>query len=200
MRAAVKEETKLTASAGIAPNKMIAKICSDKNKPNGQFYLPFEREAIVSFMHDLSIRKIQGIGRVNERLLEAIGIKTCGDIFKKRVELALMDKHFHLNFLLRTYLGIASNVVQPGAREERKSVGAERWVQLYSICAITKGLSLHRTFRALNDKEKILEKLQEIALELEGDLESLGFTGRTVTLKYKLDTYQGAVLICRSIL
>jgi DNA polymerase kappa len=39
-----------------------------------------------------------------------------------------MDKHFGLNFLLRTYLGIASNVVQPHEREERKSIGAERSV------------------------------------------------------------------------
>jgi DNA polymerase kappa len=126
MRAKVQEEMKLTASAGIAPNKMLAKICSDKNKPNGQFYLPFDRKTIVSFMHDLPIRKIQGVGRVNERLLEAIGIKTCGDIFTHRVTLALMDKQFGLNFLLKTYLGISSNVVQPGQRDERKSVGSER--------------------------------------------------------------------------
>ncbi|KAF7968926.1 hypothetical protein HWV62_28868 [Athelia sp. TMB] len=172
MRAAVKAETHLTASAGIAPNKMIAKICSDKNKPNGQFFLPFDRASIVEFMRDLSIRKIQGIGRVNERLLEAIGIKTCGDIWALRGTLELMDKRFGLNFLLRTHLGIASNVVQPGQREERKSVGAER------------------TFNALSDKHKLLAKLEEIATELEKDLEYLGFTGRTITLKYKLDTYQ----------
>ena len=126
MRAKVKEETKLTASAGIAPNKMLAKICSDKNKPNGQFYLPFDRKNIVEFVHDLPIRKIPGVGRVNERLLDAIGIKICGDIFTHRAEVSLMDKQFGLNFLLRTYLGIASNVVQPEQREDRKSVGSER--------------------------------------------------------------------------
>jgi hypothetical protein len=52
---------------------------------------------------------------------------------------------------------------------------------------------LHSTFKALSSKEKILEKLQEIAFELEGDLTRLGFTGKTVTLKYKLDTYQGKI-------
>lgn len=126
MRAKVEEETNLTASAGIAPNKMLAKVCSDKNKPNGQFLLPFNRKSIIAFMHDLSIRKIQGVGRVNERLLDAIGIKTCGDIFTHRTTIWLMDRQFGLNFLLRTYLGIASNVVRPGQREERKSVGSER--------------------------------------------------------------------------
>jgi DNA polymerase kappa len=80
----------------------------------------------MAFMSKLSIRKIPGIGRVNERLLEAVGVKTCGDIYTRRSTLSLMDKHFPLHWLLETYLGIASNVVQPGAREERKSIGAER--------------------------------------------------------------------------
>ncbi|PFH53760.1 hypothetical protein AMATHDRAFT_991 [Amanita thiersii Skay4041] len=188
MRSKVFEDTQLTASAGIAPNKvpsysswcyqmltqkqMLAKICSDKNKPNGQFHLPFDAKAIVEFMRDLSIRKVPGVGRVNERLLESIGIKTCGDIYQYRATVYLMDKQFGLGFLLRTYLGIGSNVVQPYQREERKSIGAER------------------TFSALGDKEKIFNKLEEIAQELEHDMETNGWTGRTVTLKYKLDTYQ----------
>lgn len=189
MRAAVQAETNLTASAGIAPNKMLAKICSDKNKPNGQFFLPFDRASIVEFMRDLSIRKIQGVGRVNERVLDAIGIKTCGDIWALRGTLELMDKQFGVHFMLRTHLGIASNVVQAGQREERKSVGAERSVLLLSFRFYL--AELRRTFTALSDKTRILHKLEEIAAELESDLDSLGFTGRTVTLKYKLDTYQG---------
>lgn len=83
-----------------------------------------------------------------------------------------MDKQFGLVFLLRTYLGIASNHVQPYAREERKSIGAER------------------TFQPIGDKEKILDKLEEVAEELERDMEEEGWTGKTVTLKFKLDTYQ----------
>ncbi|CDO69221.1 hypothetical protein BN946_scf185042.g123 [Trametes cinnabarina] len=189
MRQIVYEETNLTVSAGIAPNKMLAKICSDKNKPNGQFKLAFEPEAIKAFMHDLSIRKVPGVGRVNERLLESIGIKvnlahnfggiplndaspeTCGDIFKQRAVLSLLDKQFGLEFLLQAYLGIASNVVQPGQREERKSIGAER------------------TFNALSDTDKIYAKLEEVAAELEHDMVEEGWTGKTVTLKYKLDTW-----------
>ncbi|KAF8348380.1 DNA/RNA polymerase [Amanita rubescens] len=175
MRSKVFEVTKLTASAGIAPNKMLAKICSDKNKPNGQFHLPFDAKSITEFMRDLPIRKIPGVGRVNERLLDSIGIKTCGDIFTHRAVVYLMDKHFGLAFLSRTYLGIASNVVQAHQREERK----EHW-----------GREVYRTFTPLADKQKILEKLEEIAEELEEDMETNGWTGKTVTLKYKLDTYQ----------
>lgn len=48
-----------------------------------------------------------------------------------------------------------------------------------------------RTFRALSDKQMILSKLEEVADELARDMVSGGWTGKTVTLKYKLDTYQG---------
>ncbi|OBZ70557.1 DNA polymerase kappa [Grifola frondosa] len=172
MRDMVRAETKLTVSAGIAPNKMLAKICSDKNKPNGQFKLEFDSCAIKAFMRNMSIRKLPGVGRVNERLLESIGIKTCGDIYSHRATLSLMDKQFGLNFLLQAYLGIASNVVQPGQREERKSIGAER------------------TFSPIGDQAKILAKLEEVATELEHDMERGDWTGKTLTLKFKLDTYQ----------
>ncbi|KAI9067404.1 DNA/RNA polymerase [Trametes sanguinea] len=183
MRQIVQEETSLTVSAGIAPNKVrpmvldaIARLIivanHGQNKPNGQFKLEFQPEAIKAFMHDLSIRKVPGVGRVNERLLESIGIKTCGDIFKQRAVLSLLDKQFGLEFLLQAYLGIASNVVQPGQREERKSIGAER------------------TFNALSDPAKIYAKLEEVAAELERDMIEEGWTGKTVTLKYKLNTFE----------
>ncbi|EKM80636.1 hypothetical protein AGABI1DRAFT_55621 [Agaricus bisporus var. burnettii JB137-S8] len=172
MRRIVFEETKLTVSAGIAPNKMLAKICSDRNKPNGQFQLIPDRKTILAFMRELSVRKVFGIGRVNERLLESIGIKTCGDIFTHRATIALMDKQFGLHYLLKTYLGISSNEVRPPQREERKSIGSER------------------TFSPLDDGEVLLQKLEHIASELETDMARNGWAGKTITLKYKLDTYQ----------
>jgi DNA polymerase kappa len=51
-----------------------------------------------------------------------------------------------------------------------------------------------RTFAPIGQKEEILEKLDEVAAELEKDMEQNGWTGRTVTLKYKLDTYQGVFI------
>ncbi|TFK26499.1 DNA/RNA polymerase [Coprinopsis marcescibilis] len=180
MRQVVFEETRLTVSAGIAPNKMLAKICSDKNKPNGQFKLDFDAESLKQFMHDLPIRKIPGIGRVNERLLDSIGIKTCGDIYFHRGLISLMDKQFGLIFLLRTYLGISSNHVEPHAREERKSIGAERTFSSISSTDLDP-----KTGELL-----ILTKLNEVAEELETDMNREGWVGKTVTLKFKLDTYQ----------
>lgn len=58
IRNEVFQETRLTASAGIAANKMLSKICSDINKPDGQYYLPNDREAIMDFVKDLKIRKV----------------------------------------------------------------------------------------------------------------------------------------------
>lgn len=51
---------------------------------------------------------------------------------------------------------------------------------------------LSRTFNAISDSDKILEKLEEVSVELENDMRNEGWAGKTVTLKYKLDTYQGA--------
>lgn len=86
IRAEVVAKTSLTISAGIAPNRMLAKvrlrgghaderICSDKNKPNGQFELERERSAIIKFMRNLPVRKIPGFGRVTERCLEGLGVE-----------------------------------------------------------------------------------------------------------------------------
>ncbi|KAJ3216518.1 hypothetical protein HDU67_009385, partial [Dinochytrium kinnereticum] len=80
MRAEIFEQTGLTASAGIAANKMLAKVGSNQKKPNGQFRVPNDRDAIMDFLKDLSIRKISGIGRVSEQILNAFGVKTCGDV------------------------------------------------------------------------------------------------------------------------
>ncbi|MBX3020965.1 MAG: DNA polymerase IV [Bdellovibrionales bacterium] len=73
-------ETKLTASAGIAPNKFLAKIASDWNKPNGQFVI--RPTDIDSFMKDLKIEKIWGVGKVTAKKMHELGLHTCGDIQK----------------------------------------------------------------------------------------------------------------------
>src|SRR5438270_8152694 len=72
------KKTKLTASAGIGPNKLVAKIASEINKPNGQYEVKPER--VSEFMHPLPARKLWGIGAVTEEKLARAGITTCGEM------------------------------------------------------------------------------------------------------------------------
>jgi DNA polymerase kappa len=72
LRNEVSEKTKITISAGIAPNAKIAKIASNRNKPNGQFRVADDRTTILAFMRDLPTRKVNGVGRVFERELDAM--------------------------------------------------------------------------------------------------------------------------------
>ena len=78
IRAQIREETQLTASAGVAPNKFLAKIASDWRKPDGQFVLrPHQVEA---FLTPLPVERIPGVGKVMQGRLNADGIRTVGDL------------------------------------------------------------------------------------------------------------------------
>lgn len=78
IRSEILKETGLTASAGIAPNKFLAKIASDWNKPDGKFVLPPEKISV--FLHHLPIGKIPGVGKVTQRKMHGMGIETAGDL------------------------------------------------------------------------------------------------------------------------
>lgn len=172
MRAQVQEGCKVTISAGIASNAKLAKICSNKNKPNGQFRLPADRATILSFMRDLPTRKVNGVGRVFERELDAIGIKTCGDIYPRRQYLQRLFGEKAFQFLMGVYLGLGRTDIRPAEEFERKSVGTES------------------TFHDMSDPKQLREKLRWTAEELERDLQRTEFKGRTLVLKIKLHTYE----------
>ncbi len=78
IRADIFNELNLTASAGIAPNKFIAKIASDENKPNGQCVISPEK--VTDFVEQLSLKKIPGIGPKTFQKLQSFGFSTCADI------------------------------------------------------------------------------------------------------------------------
>lgn len=78
IRSEIEEETGLTASAGIAGNKLLAKIASDWRKPNGQFEV--REEDVASFMRDLPVKRLFGVGKKMEEKLAAMGVKTCGEL------------------------------------------------------------------------------------------------------------------------
>ena len=78
IRDAIREELQLTASAGVAPNKFIAKICSDENKPDGQYVVT--PDEVETFCRDLPLKKIPGVGKVTVKRLGDQGLQTCNDI------------------------------------------------------------------------------------------------------------------------
>lgn len=172
MRAQVREQCKVTISAGIAANAKLAKICSNKNKPNGQFRLPADRATIRAFMRDLPTRKVNGIGRVFERELDAIGIRACGDIYAQRYYLTRLFGEKAFQFLLCVHLGLGRTEVRPAEEHERKSVGTES------------------TFHDMSDAGSLRQRLRCTAEELERDLRRTEFKGRTLVLKIKLHTYE----------
>ncbi|KAF8853195.1 DNA polymerase kappa [Acephala macrosclerotiorum] len=172
LRREVREKTKITISAGIAANAKLAKICSNKNKPNGQFRLLNDRNEIMAFMRDLPTRKVNGIGRVFERELDAIGVKTCGDIYAYRQYLSKLFGEKAFAFLMQCYLGLGRTRVQPAEEYERKSVGTES------------------TFGDMSDPVELRDKLRATAEELEKDMLRTQFKGRTLCLKVKLHTYE----------
>ena len=78
IRQRIADSVGITVSAGIAPNKFIAKIASDWNKPNGQFVVTPDQ--IDDFMTELPVKHIWGVGKVTAARLEKLGIKTCADV------------------------------------------------------------------------------------------------------------------------
>lgn len=78
IRRLIQEERGLTASAGIAPNKFLAKIASDWRKPNGQFVI--RPQDVEGFVRELPVEKIHGVGKVTAKKLHERGLRTCGDI------------------------------------------------------------------------------------------------------------------------
>ncbi|WP_020393921.1 DNA polymerase IV [Thiolinea disciformis] len=78
IRQRIWQELQLTASAGIAPNKFLAKVASDWHKPNGQFVI---RPTMISkFMLTLSVKKIPGVGQMTSERLAELGVRTCADL------------------------------------------------------------------------------------------------------------------------
>ncbi|XP_030654571.1 DNA polymerase kappa isoform X2 [Nomascus leucogenys] len=165
IRFRIEQKTALTASAGIAPNTMLAKVCSDKNKPNGQYQILPNRQAVMDFIKDLPIRKVSGIGKVTEKMLKALGIITCTELYQQRALLSLLFSETSWHYFLHISLGLGStHLTRDG---ERKS------------------MSVERTFSEINKAEEQYSLCQELCSELAQDLQKERLKGRTVTIKLK---------------
>ncbi len=149
IRGLIYQKTKLTASAGIGPNKLVAKIASDINKPDGQCEVA--PDAVGEFMAPLPVRKLWGIGNVTEQRLQQLGIATCADMQRfTRIQLQEMFGKFGRE-LFDLCRGIDDRPVEP--HRARKSLSNE---ETFSI--------------NLETLEQCEEKLEELVEELAAEL------------------------------
>lgn len=111
----------MTASCGIGSNRMLAKICSELNKPNGQTYIPNDEIEILKFMMDLPVRKIPGVGKVNEHILAGLNIYSCKDLVEKATEVYVTFTEYAFEFLVKSALGVSRCM-----HEEEKGVISQR--------------------------------------------------------------------------
>ena len=168
IRDQIKEKTGLNASAGISINKFIAKVASDINKPNGQKTVP--PEEVLQFLEELDIRKFYGVGKVTAEKMYRLGIFNGKDLKSKTEE--YLSEHFGKSgrHFYRVVRGIHHSEVKP--HRTRKSLGAER------------------TFNEnISSEIFMLEKLQNIAEEIERRLKRSDVAGKTITLKIKYSDF-----------
>ena len=122
IRARIRAETGLTASAGVSYNKFIAKLASDQNKPDGLCVIPPRQGP--GFVAGLPVKRFHGVGPVTARRMEALGIRTGADLAEQ--SLAFIQLHFraHADYLHGAARGEDHRPVRPD--RPTKSVGAER--------------------------------------------------------------------------
>ncbi|WP_291865461.1 DNA polymerase IV [Maribacter sp.] len=168
IRQRIFDELGLAASAGISINKFIAKVASDINKPNGQKTV--NPEEVLSFLENLEIRKFYGVGKVTTQKMYKLGIFTGKDLKTKTLE--FLENNFGKggSYYYNVVRGIHTSDVKP--HRIPKSLGAER------------------TFNEnLSSEIFMLERLENIAVELEKRLKKSKIAGKTITLKIKYSDF-----------
>lgn len=164
IRADIRAATGLTASAGVAPNKFLAKVASDLKKPDGLAVIRPER--VEEFLRDLPVRKVPGIGKVTEEACHRHGIRTCSDFLR------------HTEEQLVAWFGSSGPWFLQLARGIDPRPVVTDWVR--------KSCGIEDTFaRDLTTTGAALAELERLAKGLEARLGSEPARGRTITLKVK---------------
>jgi DNA polymerase-4 len=163
IRASIREETSLTASAGVAPNKFLAKIASDWRKPDGLFVI--RPEDIAAFLHPLPVGRIHGVGKVMDGRLAALGIRTVGEL--AAVGIAEMEQRF--GRYGRRLSELAHGIDRSEVRPDRP----------------TQSISAEDTFEHDVPLDAIETRIRELAAKVWTATRDTERIGRTVVLKLK---------------
>jgi DNA polymerase-4 len=169
IRRLIKEETGLTASAGVSCNKLIAKLASDQNKPDGLCVVkPVDAEA---FMASMPVARIHGIGPVTARRMSLLGIHTGEDLKAWTREALQRQFGKAAGFYYGAARGVDDRPVHD--REARKSISVE-----------------DTFFRDIGAAEELIAELAKIADKLWDRVEASHALGKTVTLKIKFGDFR----------
>jgi DNA polymerase IV (DinB-like DNA polymerase) len=163
------EKEHLTCSVGIGPNKLIAKIASDFEKPNGLTIV--RPEQMKEFLSPLSVRKLLWVGKKTEQRLNLMGIKTIGDIAS--YDASVLTEKFGI---AGTQLYLMSQGIYDSEVEEhweRKSLSRETTFELDTI-----------------DTDIIHETLQDISEDLHQELTASQLTFKTITIKVRYENFE----------
>ena len=173
------EATGLSCSIGVTPNKLLSKIGSDLEKPAG---LTILRESDVqSRIWPLPVRKINGIGPKAGAKLEALGIRTIGEL--AQVEPALLVRQFGSSY------GAWMHEAAHG-RDQREVV---TWREPKSISRET---TFETDLHPVRDRERLSKIFTDLCVRVAGDLERKGFVGRTIGLKLRYDNFSTVTRDC----
>ncbi len=164
LKARIREETHLTASAGVAPNKFLAKIASGWKKPDGLTVIAPERMEV--FLQKLPVDALWGVGPVTAKKFRAAGIERLVDVRTAPAELLQKTVGGWADSLRKLAFGIDERPVDPN--QERKSVGCE---ETYA--------------KDLEDIERIRAEVDALARHTAAILERKGLFARTVVLKLR---------------
>jgi DNA polymerase-4 len=161
-------ELGLTASAGISVNKFVAKIASDFNKPNGQKTV--NPDEVLGFLEVLPIRKFYGVGKVTTEKMYQLGIFNGMDLRQKPLE--FLEQHFGKSGTF--YYNVVRGIHNSEVKSDRiaKSVAAE-----------------HTFDENLTSEIYMMQRLEDIAIQLEARLQKQKLSGKTVTLKIKYSDF-----------
>ena len=166
----ITEETGLTCSIGIASNKLLAKIASDMQKPDGLTII--NEEDIESRIWPLPVRKLWGVGSKTEESLNKIGIHTIG-------ELASMP----LDMLVENFGESYGKYLYEASKGRDESPLVTHWEP--------KSASRETTFQTdTNNWQTIAKTMAELAKEVVDDVRQKGYKGRTVTLKVRFSDFK----------
>ena len=166
----IRDETDLTCSIGIAPNKLLAKIASDMDKPDGlTVIMP---EDILSILKPLPVRRLWGIGPKTEKYLKDVGIETVGELASLQME-ALVDSFgpSYGNYLYHASRGIDDSPLITDW--EPKSISRETTFQ-----------------KDMASWQFIAKTLADLTKEVVTDMKDSSFKARTVTVKVRFSDFE----------